>query len=573
MEAVDLKDELTCFICKSIFKDPVSLRCGHKFCRECVDRLLGEQDSTRNYKCPHCNEKFSERPSPQGNVTLSSIAERLLSTNQEQKEVEEVIICDYCFHSSVAAIKSCLLCEASLCENHLRLHSKAPEHILCNPTSSPKIKKCPIHNEIFKYYCSKDNDCMSCSLVGNHKGHELELLPDAAYNMKTELQDIQENLSKIKNEAEDKLKILQDRKTKLPERAAEIKKRQTDIIQNNRNQLDLLQIQVLSETSCQEEKASLSLSDKIHQLEEDRDDLSTEMSNIKEICVITDPLTVLQEGASHFQTEDTKDEDSTNTDIHSVANLAPTPTRKVHSRSHRTNNGSHEKNYKPKVVLLGHGFKLTTSAHYPDIHSVGNFDEGLICEMLHTTLSDIVMSINNDLYCREATGLTLDAQTSSNNVSLSGDFKSASRTENNQNLYEHPKRFTTHPQVLSTMSFSGRQYWEVETSGTNYWMIGMCYPSMERNGPKSFVGANCKSWALKREYNRYSVSHGGKVVFLTKQSSAERIRIYLDYEAGRLSFYELCHPLQHLHTFKTTFTEPLHVVFCVWNQSWLRLRS
>ncbi|XP_073435767.1 E3 ubiquitin/ISG15 ligase TRIM25-like [Dendrobates tinctorius] len=568
MEAVDLKEELTCSICKSIFKDPVSLRCGHNFCRECIDRLLGEQDSTRIYKCPHCNEIFSERPSPQGNVTLRSIAERLMSTKQEQKEVEEMIICDYCFHSSVSAIKSCLLCEASLCENHLRVHSKAPEHILCNPSSSPEIKKCPIHNEIFKYYCSKDNDCIcvSCSLVGNHKGHELELLPDAAYNMKTELENIQENLTKMKNEAEEKLKILQDRKAKFPERAAEINKTQTDIIQNIRNKLDLLQIQVLSETSRQEEQASLSLSSKIHQLEKDRDDLSAEISNIEEICDMTDPLTVLQEGAFYFQKGDTKDEEGVG------GNLAPTPTRKVHSRSCRTNTGSHENTSNLKGVVFGH-VGLTTSAHYPDIHSVGNFDESVICEMLHTTLFDIVMSINNDLYCHEAIGLTLDAETSSNNVSLSGDFKSASRTENSQTLYEHAKRFTTHPQVLSTMSFSGRQYWEVETSGTNYWMIGMCYPSMERNGPKSWVGANQKSWALKREYNRYSVSHDGKVIFLTKQSSANRIRIYLDYDAGRLSFYELCHPLQLLHTFKTTFTEPLHVVFCVWNQSWLRLRS
>ncbi|XP_073516391.1 E3 ubiquitin/ISG15 ligase TRIM25-like [Phyllobates terribilis] len=562
MEAVDLKDELTCSICKSIFRDPVSLRCGHNFCRGCIDDLLGEQDSTRIYKCPHCYEIFSERPSPQGNVTLGSIAERLLSTNQERNEVEEVaIVCDYCFHSSVAAIKSCLLCEASLCENHLRVHSKAPEHILRNPTSSPEMEKCSIHNEIFKYYCTKDNECIcvSCSLVGNHKGHEVELLPDAAYNMKTELKDIQENLAKMKIEAEDKLKILQDRKTKLPETAAKIKKRQTDIIQNLRNQLDLLQIQALSETSRQEEQASRSLSDKIHQLEKDRDDLSTEISNIKEVCDLTDPLTVLQEGASYFHKGDTKHEKSTDTDIRSVGNLAPTPTRTVVFGSRKTNAGSN--------------FKLTTSAHYPDIRSVGNFDEGLICEMLHTTLSNIVMSINNDLYCHEATGLTLDAETASNNVSLSGDFKSASRTESSQNLYVHPKRFTTHPQVLSTMSFSDRRYWEVETNGTNYWMIGMCYPSMERNGPLSWLGANRKSWALKRENNRYSVSHGGKVVFLTTWSSANRIRIYLDYEAGRLSFYELGHPLKHLHTFKTTFTEPLHVVFYVWNQSWLRLRS
>ncbi|XP_056409181.1 E3 ubiquitin/ISG15 ligase TRIM25-like [Hyla sarda] len=523
MDSADLKDELTCSICLNIFRDPVTLRCGHNFCLDCIDRLLGEQDSTGVYKCPACNKIFSERPSPQRNVTLSSIAQRFLSTKPEEEEAM-VILCSYCIHSSVPAVKSCLLCEASLCEDHLRVHSKSPEHVLSDPTAAPEITKCSIHKEILKYYCSEDEECIcvSCSLVGKHKGHSVDLLPDAAHTMKEQLNDIQENLTKMRDEAENKLQFLQDRKTKLSEKAAEIKRRQTDIIRNIRSQLDLLEIQVVSEISQQEEKASLSLSDLIQQLGKDRDDLSTIIGNIKEIDDMTDPLTILQEGASYFQQVDTNNE----------------------------------------------------KTEEPNIQTVGNLDEGLISEMIHTKIYDIVMGINDDLHCHEATGLSLDSNTASNNVSLSEDFKSASRTDDGQNVYENPGRFTTHAQVLSTKSFSsGRHYWEVETNPTNYWMMGMCYPSIERNGPKSWVGASHKSWGLRREYNRYSMSHGGKVISLPTYSSGHRVRVYLDYEAGRLSFYELCHPLKHLHTFKTTFTEPLHVVFCVWNQSWLRFRS
>lgn len=39
----------------------------------------------------------------------------------------------------------------------------------------------------------------------------------------------------------------------------------------------------------------------------------------------------------------------------------------------------------------------------------------------------------------------------------------------------------------------------------------------------------------------------------------KRFRVYLDYEAGELSFYELCDPIRHLYT----LTEPLHAVLYV----------
>ncbi|XP_071969832.1 E3 ubiquitin/ISG15 ligase TRIM25-like [Engystomops pustulosus] len=525
MDSVDLKDELTCSVCLNIFRDPVTLNCGHNFCRGCTDCLLSKQDSTGVYKCPTCENIFAERPSPQRNVTLSSIAERFLSMEPEQKteesEVEE-ILCSYCIHSSVAAVKSCLLCEASLCEEHLRVHSKSAEHVLSNPTASPKITKCPDHDEVLKYFCSKDNTCIcvSCSLIGKHKGHKVDSLQDAAQNMKEQLKDVLENLTTMKGEAVKKLQILEKRKTKLPEISSEIKKKLRNFIQNIRNQLDLLEAKVVSETSRQEDEASTSISDLIQQLEKERDVLSTEIGDIKEIRDMTDPLSVLQEGASFYTEGDGEDEETRETDV----------------------------------------------------HVVGNFDEGLLFDMLHTTMSDMVMSAN--LYCHEATGLILDPSTASMELTLSADFTSASRTWNNQGYHNQPERFTTYPQVLSTMSFSsGRQYWEVETNGTNHWMIGMCYSSMERNGPKSLIGANDKSWGLKRENNRYSVSHSEKVISLTPYSSAYRIRVYLDYEAGRISFYELCHPLTHLHTYKTTFTEPLHVVLSIENQSWIRLRS
>ncbi|OCU02825.1 hypothetical protein XELAEV_18008595mg [Xenopus laevis] len=107
-------------------------------------------------------------------------------------------------------------------------------------------------------------------------------------------------------------------------------------------------------------------------------------------------------------------------------------------------------------------------------------------------------------------------------------------------------------------------------------MVGMAYPSIERRGDQSCIGNNNKSWGLYRWYNNnYTVTHDSKDTDLPHVSSCRRIRISLDYEAGRLSFYELSEPIRHLHTFTVTFTEPLHAAFWVgWNKkAWVRIIS
>ncbi|OCT98943.1 hypothetical protein XELAEV_18011174mg, partial [Xenopus laevis] len=140
-------------------------------------------------------------------------------------------------------------------------------------------------------------------------------------------------------------------------------------------------------------------------------------------------------------------------------------------------------------------------------------------------------------------------------------------------------RFQVYPQTLSSRSFlSGRHYWEVEGSELGGWGVGVAYPSIERRGGQSGIGNNNKSWCLWRWNNKYTVRHDSKDTELPHVSSCRRIRISLDYEAGRLSFYELSEPIRHLHTFTATFTEPLHAAFWVWGDddddgAWVRIIS
>ncbi|CAH2307809.1 tyrosine- phosphatase non-receptor type substrate 1-like [Pelobates cultripes] len=116
----------------------------------------------------------------------------------------------------------------------------------------------------------------------------------------------------------------------------------------------------------------------------------------------------------------------------------------------------------------------------------------------------------------------------------------------------------------ATRSFSsGQHYWEVETSKSGNWRIGVSYSTGKMRGVHDLIGSDNKSWCLWKWDSFSSVKHNQKQSYVYLDPFVHRYGIYLDYEAGRLSFYQLCDPIQHLHTFTATFTKPLHAAFFV----------
>uniref|UniRef100_A0A8C5PZR0 Uncharacterized protein n=1 Tax=Leptobrachium leishanense TaxID=445787 RepID=A0A8C5PZR0_9ANUR len=188
MASVDLTDEVTCAICLNIYIDPVTLPCGQSFCRTCIGAVLDTQ-GMRGYSCPECREMFSKKPDLERNLRLNNIAESFQSADQVKKGIR--IPCTNCILFPVPAVKTCLLCEASLCENHLRVHSKSAEHVLTEPTTSLENRKCSVHKKVLEYYCCEDAACIcvSCRLDGDHRGHQVETLSEASVKKKEKLRN------------------------------------------------------------------------------------------------------------------------------------------------------------------------------------------------------------------------------------------------------------------------------------------------------------------------------------------------------------------------------------------------
>ncbi|XP_075198247.1 E3 ubiquitin/ISG15 ligase TRIM25-like [Anomaloglossus baeobatrachus] len=516
MASADLRDELLCSICSSIFKDPVMLRCGHNFCRVCIDRVLDTQDESGVYSCPDCREEFQERPALMRNINLHNVAERFLVIKQEQEEITG-ICCTYCVDSPVPAVKSCLLCEASLCDKHLRVHSKSPEHVLSDPSTSLEKRKCSVHKKILEYYCTEDGVCIcvSCSLAGEHRGHLVEMLDEASEKKKEKLRNDLQKLTTKRVETDERVRSLEEHWRKAQEKPAGEAERVTALCIDIRRRVDDLEKKVLSEISRQVKEESLSRPALIHQLEIKKNELFWKIRHIERLSNMTDPLAVLHDP----ETGDLCDpEEEGNED---------------------------------------------TGRHDKQLHDGDDQDVAVILHTLHT-LRGVITVTRTGIYV-EGPSILLDVNSAGNYIIISDDLKTATWTQKNQRRQETAERFQCN-QVMSSRGFtSGRHYWNVESRRLGNWRVGICYPSIERKGYHSYIGNNNKSWSLLRCNDQYSVIHNSKEIRLPHNISSDRVRICLDYEAGLVSFYELCDPIGHLYTFTAAFSEPLHVALCVNN--------
>ncbi|XP_067311031.1 NLR family CARD domain-containing protein 3-like isoform X1 [Pseudorasbora parva] len=160
-----------------------------------------------------------------------------------------------------------------------------------------------------------------------------------------------------------------------------------------------------------------------------------------------------------------------------------------------------------------------------------------------------------------ACDLTLDLNTVNTSLALSERNRKVTHVNEDQPYPDHPERFHKWHQVLCRETLTGRCYWEAEWSG---WAdISMAYKGIPRRGlsDDSVFGSNEKSWRLNCFNNSFTVRHNNKSSVKSAPScDSKRVGVYLDWMAGTLSFYGVSdtNTLTHLHTFNSTFTEPLY---------------
>ncbi|MBN3310677.1 TRI39 ligase, partial [Amia calva] len=161
--------------------------------------------------------------------------------------------------------------------------------------------------------------------------------------------------------------------------------------------------------------------------------------------------------------------------------------------------------------------------------------------------------------CSASVEVTLDPMTNHPWLILSEDRRKVQEGRVEEELPYSLQRFDTWPCVLGWEGFSsGRHYWEVELANNGYWRVGVTSAQAKRKGrvPMTPRHGYWSLWRSTRQFWACTKPETQLAVSLVPR----KVGIYLDYEEGQVSFYNV-DTKTHIFTFTDTFREKLYPLF------------
>ncbi|XP_053177488.1 tripartite motif-containing protein 16-like [Scomber japonicus] len=440
----------------------------------------------------------------------------------------EDVACDFCTGRKLKAFKSCLVCLASYCENHLQPHyDVAPlkKHKLVEPSKTLQENICSRHDEVMKIFCRTDKKsiCYLCTM-DDHKGHDT--VPAAAE--RTERQrELEVSRLNIQQRIQDR-----EKDVKLLQQEVEAVSRSADKAVEDSEKIFTQLIRLLQKRS----------SDVKQQI---RSQQETGVSGVKELQEkLQQEITELKrKDAELKQLSHTEDHNQFLHNYPSVSQLSePTDSSSINIRPLR-----YFEDVTAAVSELRDKLQDILRDKWTNISLTVTELEVLLSEPEPKTRAEFLK------YSRE---ITLDPNTANTRLLLSEGNTKVEWTLEQQPYSSHTKRYTGDWQVLSRESLTGRCYWEVEWRGGRV-EVAVAYKNISRDGRESRFGLNDKSWCLYCYPNSYEFQFNHIRTPVSGPRSS-RVGVYLDHRAGILSFYSVSETMTLLHRVQTTFTQPLY---------------
>ncbi|XP_078138050.1 E3 ubiquitin-protein ligase TRIM21-like [Centroberyx gerrardi] len=444
------EEQFLCSICLDVFTDPVSIPCGHNFCKNCITQ---HWDINAPCQCPMCKKLFNTRPELYVNTFISEMAAQFRKSAQMK---------------------------ASSCPDQ---RCAKPGEVPCDVCTGTKLK----------------------ALKSDHKSHHFVPLKEGYEGKKAELgKMIQERRLKIQ-EIKHSVELSEEDADR---EIADSVRVFTALMQSvERGQAEL--IETIQEKQKTTEKQAEGF---IKELEQEISELMKRTAEVEQLSRTEDHLHLLQSFPSLNTPPHTKD---------------------------WTEVSVHRSSYEGTVR-----------------RAVAQLEETLRKEM------EKLLAVELKRVQQYAVDVTLDPDTANPALILSDDGKQVNHGDVRKNLPDNPERFSYCFRVLGKQSFSsGRFYYEVQVKGKTWWGLGVARGSIDRKGGISPSPKNGYWTVWLSNGNEYKAFADPRLL-LSVKSKPQKVGVFVDYEEGLVSFYDVDAAALIYSFTGCTFTEKLYPFFC-----------
>ncbi|XP_072227153.1 tripartite motif-containing protein 16-like isoform X3 [Leuresthes tenuis] len=536
------RERISCSICLDLLKDPVTLHCGHSYCRNCIKAHWDGEDQKGIHSCPQCRQTFIPRPVLGKNTMLADLVEQLKKTGLQAAPADhcyagpEDVACDVCSGRKLKAIKSCLTCPASYCEKHLQPHYDSPpfrKHKLVEPSKNLQENICSLHDEVKKMFCRTDQKsiCYLCS-VDEHKGHDTVSAAAERTERQRELEGSRQQIQQRVQDREKDVKLLQQEVEAINQSADKTVEHSEKIFTELIRLLQKRSSEVKQQIRSQQETEVSRVKELQEKLEQEITELKRKDAELQQLSHTEDHTQFLQNCPS----------------VSALRESTPSSSIKIRPLRH---------------------FEAVTAA----VSELREKLQDILREewtniSLRVTEVDVLLSEPEPKsragFLKYSCEITLDPNTVNRQLLLSEGNRKVTVMKQPQSYSDHPDRFSEWFQVLSRESLTGRCYWEVEMRGRGV-AVSVAYKNISRagGGIECVFGYNDKSWSLYYNQKSFTFRYN-KIKTSISVPRSSRVGVYLDHRAGILSFYSVSGTMTLLHRVQTTFTQPLYAGIRFW---------
>ncbi|XP_063325186.1 E3 ubiquitin-protein ligase TRIM39-like isoform X2 [Pelmatolapia mariae] len=505
------EDQFLCSICLDVFTDPVSTPCGHNFCKTCISQ---HWDMNQSCQCPMCKETFSTRPQLRVNTFISEMVAQFRREQQAAKPGE--VPCDVCTGTRLKALKSCLVCQTSYCQTHLEPHltvKRLKRHQLIDAVENLEGWMCTKHDKPLELFCKTDQTCvcMLCSVL-DHKNHEFVPLREEYEGKKAELEKTEAEIQQMIQKRRLKIQEITE-SVKMSKDAADRQKAEgvqvfTALMESVERRLKELMKEIEDKQETTEKQAEGLIKD----LEQEISELMERSSEVEQLSRSEDHLHLLQ----------------------SFSNLKAAPPTKDWTEVR-----VHPPSYEGTVG-----------------RAVAQLEETVWKPMKKKLFEAELQRVQ-----QYEVDVTLDPDTANPYLILSDDGKQVYCGDVEKNLPDNPERFSLCPCVLGEQSFSsGRFYFEVQVKGKTKWTLGVATESINRKGQITASPQDGFWTVWLRNGNEYKALDDPSVD-LCLHPGPEKVGVFVDYEEGLVSFYDVGAAALIYSFTGCSFTHKLHPYF------------